>query len=239
MSNLFAIRHGQASFFAENYDQLSLIGETQSRLLGEYWARRNVLFDEVVTGPCRRHVETARLVGEAYQSAGLTWPEPVVLPGLDEYEAEAVLKQALPRLIEEHDNIRRLHEAVERAADRAEKLRTFQKMYEVVIDRWAHGELDLPQVESWATFCDRVHQALAMIASRPGGGRQVAAFTSGGPVGVCMQRALGLAYRTTLQMAWMVRNAAFSEFIFSGERFTLSRFNAFPHLDDPEHLTYR
>ena len=64
-------------------------------------------------------------------------------------------------------------------------------MYEVVIDRWAHGELDLPQVESWATFCDRVHQALAMIASRPGGGRQVAAFTSGGPVGVCMQRRPG------------------------------------------------
>ena len=54
-----------------------------------------------------------------------------------------------------------------------------------------------------------------------------------------MQRSLGLSHRTTLQLAWMVRNAAFSEFLFSGERFTLSRFNAFPHLDDPGHLTYR
>jgi broad specificity phosphatase PhoE len=239
MSTLFAIRHGQASFFAENYDQLSSIGETQSRLLGDYWAERHVLFDEVVTGPCRRHIETARLAGEAYRAAGLDWPEPIVLPGLDEYEAEAVLKQALPSLIQEHDNIRRLHEAVERAPDRAGKLRAFQKLYEVVIDRWAHGELDLPQVESWAVFCQRVHQALDDIAARPGAGRQVAAFTSGGPVGVCMQRALGLTHRTTLQMAWMVRNASFSEFVFSGERFTLSRYNAFPHLDAPEHLTYR
>ncbi|HVU90277.1 MAG TPA: histidine phosphatase family protein [Pirellulales bacterium] len=239
MSNLYAIRHGQASFFAEDYDQLSLIGETQARLLGEYWARRRVIFDEVYTGPRRRHVDTARLVGNAYREAGLPWPEPVMLPGLDEYEAEAVLKQALPQLVAEHEPIRRLHEAVERATDRAAKLRAFQKMYEVVIDRWVHGQLNLPQVESWDAFCQRMHESLDRIAANPAGGRQVAAFTSGGPVGICMQRALGLTHRTTLQMAWMVRNAAFSEFIFSGERFTLSRYNAFPHLDDPEHLTYR
>ena len=83
-----------------------------------------------------------------------------------------------------------------------------------------------------------MQQSLDYIAADPAGGRQVAVFTSGGPVGICMQR-LGLTHRTTLQMAWMVRNAAFSEFIFSGSRFTLSRYNAFPHLDDPEHLTYR
>ena len=74
MSNLYVVRNGQASFFAEDYDQLSLIGETQARLLGEFWARRNVVFDAVVTGPCRRHVETARLVGQAYEAAGLAWP---------------------------------------------------------------------------------------------------------------------------------------------------------------------
>ena len=239
MSNLYVVRHGQASFFAEDYDQLSLVGETQSRLLGEYWAHRNVRFDHVYTGPCRRHVDTARIVGEVFQTHGLAWPEPIVLAGLDEYEAEAVLKQALPRLVEEHEHIRQLHRDMERATDNAEKLRAFQKVYEVVIDRWAHGELDLPHVESWAAFCQRVHRALDQIVAGRGSGRQAVAFSSGGPVGVSMQRALGISHRTTLQLAWMVRNAAFSEFLFSGERFTLSRYNAFPHLDDPEHLTYR
>lgn len=239
MSNLYVVRHGQASFFAEDYDQLSPLGQTQSDLLGQYWARRNVVFDEVFTGPCRRHVDTAAIVGCAYERLGLRWPAPVVLPGLDEYEAEAVLKQALPRLVSEHEHIRELYAAVEQATDRAEKLRTFQKVYEVVIDMWAHGQLDLPRVESWTTFCERVHGALDQIVSAEGGGRQVVAFSSGGPVGVCMQRALELAHRTTLQLAWMVRNGAFSEFLFSGNRFTLSRFNAFPHLDDAEHLTYR
>ena len=106
-------------------------------------------------------------------------------------------------------------------------MHTFQKLYEVVIDRWAHGELDLPQVESWASFCQHVHRALDQVVAQPGTGRQVAVFTSGGPVGVCMQRALDTSHRTTLQLAWMVRNAAFSEFLYSGERFTLSRYMPF------------
>jgi broad specificity phosphatase PhoE len=239
MSNLFVVRHGQASFFAENYDQLSPTGQDQARLLGEHWSRRDVAFDQVFSGPCVRHTETARIVGQAYRDRGLDWPDPVVLAGLDEYEAEAVLKQALPDLVSKHPHIRQLYEVMNRATDQAEKLKTFQRVYEVVIDMWAHDELDLPRVESWSAFCRRMHDALAQIADSGGGGRQVVAFSSGGPVGVCVQRALGISHRHTLQLAWMVRNGAFSEFLFSGQRFTLSRFNAFPHLDAPELLTYR
>ncbi len=239
MSTLYVVRHAQASFFAENYDQLSEIGQEQARLLGEYWAQRNVVLDQLFCGPCVRHVETARIVGEVYRRRGLAWPEPVVLAGLDEYEAEAVLKQALPELVHRHPHIRQLHAAMDQATDRAERLKAFQRVYEVVIDMWAHGELDLPAVESWTVFCERVHQALTQIGESGGGGRLVAAFSSGGPVGVSMQRALGISHRHTLQLAWMVRNAAFSEFLFSGQRFTLSRFNVYPHLDAEELLTYR
>ena len=183
MSNLYVVRHGQASFFAEDYDQLSLVGETQSRLLGEYWAHRNVRFDHVYTGPCRRHVDTARIVGEVFQTHGLAWPEPIVLAGLDEYEAEAVLKQALPRLVEEHEHIRQLHRDMECATDNAEKLRAFQKVYEVVIDRWAHGELDLPHVESWAAFCQRVHRCLTRSSPVAGAAARRWRFPRGGRSG--------------------------------------------------------
>jgi len=37
----------------------------------------------------------------------------------------------------------------------------------------------------------------------------------------------------------MVRNCSYSEFLYSGERFTLSTFNSFPHLEDASMLTYR
>ena len=37
---MLLVRHGQASWFEENYDRLSSVGEAQSRLLGELWAAR-------------------------------------------------------------------------------------------------------------------------------------------------------------------------------------------------------
>ena len=44
---------------------------------------------------------------------------------------------------------------------------------------------------------------------------------------------------TTVELCWMVRNAAITEFLFTGNRFTLSAFNAVPHLPDATLLSYR
>ena len=95
MGILFLVRHAQASFLEQNYDKLSQLGEAQARLLGEYWAQRNVLFDRVCVGPRVRHKETANLVKNSYSQAGVEFPEPSVLPEFDEYQGEAVLKRSL------------------------------------------------------------------------------------------------------------------------------------------------
>jgi hypothetical protein len=54
-----------------------------------------------------------------------------------------------------------------------------------------------------------------------------------------MRRALHLSAEDMLQVTWMSRNASFSSFLASGKRFTLSAFNAHPHLDGNGLLTYR
>jgi len=64
-------------------------------------------------------------------------------------------------------------------------------------------------------------------------------FTSGGPLAVVVRRALHLSTEDTLQIAWMLRNCSFTEFLYSRDRLTLSSFNAFPHLDEDSLLTYR
>ena len=79
MSSLFLVRHGQASFLERNYDKLSAKGEEQARILGRYWAGLKISFDRVYSGPRVRQRETARIVGETYRTAGLPWPEPVVM----------------------------------------------------------------------------------------------------------------------------------------------------------------
>jgi hypothetical protein len=53
-----------------------------------------------------------------------------------------------------------------------------------------------------------------------------------------MRRALHLSAEDALQLSWMSRNASFTDFRAAGERFTLSAFNAYPHLDEDSLLTY-
>jgi broad specificity phosphatase PhoE len=239
MSNLFLVRHGQASFLEPDYDRLSAKGEAQARFLGEYWVKKPLIFDLVYSGPRRRQKETARIVGEVYREAGLPWPQPAVVPEFDEFQAEAVMARTLPKLVEQDAQVRELHLAFQDAQGTQERFKTFQRVFEVVIGRWALGELPVPDLEPWPEFCSRVQRGLARLCENGHRSHRIAVFSSGGPVGVAMQKALDLDTGATLKTAWMVANGAFTEFLFSPGRFTLHSYNAYPHLTDPNFLTYR
>lgn len=239
MSHLLIVRHGQASFLEPDYDRLSAKGIAQSRLLGEYWAMGKAAFDQVYTGPRKRQRETARIVGEVYRQAKLKWPEPAVLEEFDEFKAEAVLEHALAELVKTDEQVRKLQEDFQNAAGTEQRHKSFQRVFEVVIGRWARGELAVSGIEPWAEFCARVHRGLRQLVENGNSGRRIVIFTSGGPAGVAVQKALDLSIDATLRSAWMMRNGAFSEFLFSPNRFTLSTYNANPHLTDPEFITYR
>ena len=58
MGTLYLVRHGQASFGAADYDQLSPRGHEQCRLLGAYWRERGQRFDAVFTGTLKRHAQS-------------------------------------------------------------------------------------------------------------------------------------------------------------------------------------
>lgn len=239
MGRLVLVRHGQASFLEQNYDKLSELGETQARLLGEYWVRQKMCFDRVASGPRIRQQRTAEIVAEAHRKANLDFPAINVQPEFDEYSGDAVLQHALPSLLERDPNIRELHRAFENSRDSGERFRTFQRLFEAVIGRWAGGEIVVPGGESWSEFCARVNRGLSAFLSAGNSGERLAIFTSGGPVSLTVQKALDLSPRKTLEVSWMARNGSFSEFLFSDDRFTMSTFNSFPHLDDPSLLTYR
>jgi len=239
MSRLLLVRHGQASFLEADYDRLSSRGEEQSRVLGAYWTTRNQVFHRIATGPRERQRRTAAIVARAYADAGQPFPEIVVMPEFDEYQAEEVVKAVLATLVAEDRGVADLHHAFQAARETAEQHRTFQKMLEALMERWACGEVAAPEVETWPEFCERVNRGLTHFLSRAAKSEQAAIFTSGGPIAVAAQRALHLSARDTLRMSWMSRNCSWTEFLSSGERFTLSAFNAFPHLDDASLLTYR
>lgn len=239
MGRVFLVRHAQASFLEADYDKLSATGEAQARVLGEYWARRKVVLDRVCTGPRVRHRDTEISVRESYSKNGLKLPVPVVFDEFDEFQGDVVLERSLPRLTETNSHIRDLENAVRNANSPPQRRRNFQKLFESVVTMWVNGELIVNGVESWEAFIARVNRGLSQFLSTAGKSETCAIFTSGGPVAVAVQRALRLSPQDTLQVAWMPRNCSYSEFLFAGDRFTLSTFNSFQHLDDPALLTYR
>jgi broad specificity phosphatase PhoE len=238
MSSLTLVRHGQASFFAEEYDRLSLLGETQAALLGDYWARRGVSLDEVYTGPRARQTRTAEIVGERYRKAGLAWPEPVVLGELDEYDLGGLIEKLIPDLRAREQGFNDLVEGY-RHSPEGERTRSFQRMFEVVMRHWQTVPHAIDGVEGWRAFRARVRSGLERIRSRPGNGRRVVAFTSGGFIGTAVHLATGAPDHTALELNWRVRNGSLTDFIFSRERLTLDSFNAVPHLEDSAAWTYR
>ncbi|NER60017.1 histidine phosphatase family protein, partial [Pseudomonas sp. MAFF212428] len=58
MGSIFLIRHGQASFGADDYDVLSPTGIAQSEALGDYLARLGLRLDRCVAGTLRRQQDT-------------------------------------------------------------------------------------------------------------------------------------------------------------------------------------
>jgi broad specificity phosphatase PhoE len=239
MSSLTLVRHAQASFFAAEYDALSALGHRQSEKLGEHWAHQQRIVDEVFTGPRQRQQQTASAVAEAYRRLGRAFPEPIVLPDLDEYDLGGILQHLAPRLARQDAAFADLLANQRRGENQREQARSYQRMFEPLLLHWLAAGQDLDGLESWPAFRCRVRRGLAQMTDRPGQGRRVVAFTSGGFIGAALQIVLEAPDRTALELNWRIYNAALAEFVFSRGRITLDRFNDTSHLAEPELVTYR
>jgi broad specificity phosphatase PhoE len=239
MSVLTLVRHGQAAFFSEDYDQLTLLGERQSRLLADYWIGQELRFDEVYTGPRARQKLSAEITGAAIRDAGLSWPEPVELTDLDEFDLHGILRRVVPEFCLRNADFARLFEDFQQDAAERDKLRSFQRMFESLLVYWQDLPTGNGAFESWPDFRERVERAIRQIVEKCVPGRRVVMFTSGGFIGSVTRWALAAPNRSALELAWRIRNTSLTEFVFTKSRFTLESFNAVPHLADPALWTYR
>jgi broad specificity phosphatase PhoE len=240
MGTLIMVRHGQASFGAENYDKLSVTGIAQSVALGEYWARRRQRFDAVFSGEQERQAHTLRAVRDVVRQKGLPFPEPCVLDAFNEYDADKIMSRFLPSLLEQEPVVREGMQTISReGVGSPGGKKAFQRVFQIVMDRWLSGEGETAGVESWQGFRDRVVGGVRGILEAYPSGKTVAVFTSGGPVCAALQEALKTPDRVALDLGWIVKNGSLTEFRYSGGRFTLTGFNATPHDVDDSMITYR
>jgi broad specificity phosphatase PhoE len=238
MSQLILIRHGQAAAFTPDSDQLTALGKRQAEKLGQYLAARKLRVDEVFTGTLKRQVETEQIAGDAFRAADLAWPEATRQPGWNEYDAGAIMGRLAPLLATRDPLFGKLVEDFELNRAARDRNRYFQRMFEALMEQWVSGELAHDDVEPFATFHERVQQVRAEILGRDAS-RTVLVFTSGGPIGACVQLALQAPPAVAVHLNWRVKNGSLTEFVFSTGRLSLDSFNAVPHLDTPELISYR
>lgn len=237
MSTLVLVRHGQARAFEADSDRLTDAGEEQARRVGEHLAESGFEFDEAHAGTLVRQRRTLEIAAEAFARAGKSFPAPAFDARWNEYDAGGILGGLMPALRERDTEFAKLVGEFEQGASRPDRNRYFQRMFEVLMAAWQRGSVDADGVEPFATFHDRVRTAFEAITVR-GGRRTVVVFTSGGPIGVCVQTVLEAVPMTALRLNWRVKNASLTELVFSEGRVSLEYFNAVDYL--PKHLrTFR
>lgn len=221
MPEVYLVRHGQASLGAANYDQLSPLGFEQSRLLGEYFAERDIHFDRVITGAMARHKQTADTLLSAMNHSGAV---PEVGQGWNEFDFEGLAKAFLAQ-----------HPDQAPAPDAPKK--AFFGVLKSSLQAWAKGELPEHALsETWQAFDQRVHQALANVAtpfsSLNDKNKKVLVVSSGGAIAMALKQILNAPAETMIALNLQTANTAVSRCFFGAQGFNLHSFNHLPHLHE-------
>ncbi len=239
MSTFYLFRHGQATLGLESYDKLSDLGRLQAERLGKDLCRRGIDFDVVYTGTLRRQRETAEIVARAYENDGKPFPEAIVEPNFDELDFYQLMHEISPRMQEEDPAFEDLVVQTARAfQDEApDKYRLFGKYYMSVFYTWVEERYPGLEVMSWEAFCNNVLSTLDVMKEVEEG-RKVAAFTSGTPMGLLVQKALGLSFEKMVEVVMALYNANMTTLLVSGESLLLESLNVTTHLAEEERTRY-
>ncbi|MCW2794684.1 histidine phosphatase family protein [Nocardioides sp.] len=228
MGVLLLVRHGQASFGAEDYDVLSDLGWEQSRRLGRWLSERGVRPDVILRGDMKRHRDTVEAMKAG--SAGVSRSE--VDQGWNEFDHLGVVG-ALSR------------SGAGLPTGRDLDRREFQQAFELATQRWTGGENDADYPETYAAFRSRVAAALERASAAAGPGGTVAVISSGGPIAAVCAALVDPTGEdpATFARLWgrfntVCVNTAVTRVVVGSTGSRLLTFNEHPHLDG-DLITYR
>ncbi|MGE8360061.1 histidine phosphatase family protein [Pseudomonas sp.] len=236
MGSIYLIRHGQASFGADDYDVLSPVGVRQAEVLGSHLAQLGLQFDRCVSGELRRQQHTATAALAQFEAAGVGIPALQVDAAFNEFDADAVIRALLPDLLPEEPEA--LHVLRNAAQNRAE----FQRLFARLIGRWISGEHDKDGLQSWQGFVEQVQGGLDRLLADAGSKDSIAVFTSGGTITALLHLITGVPPANAFELNWQIVNTSLSCLKFRGSQVSLASFNSHVHLQllkAPELITYR
>lgn len=203
MGAIHLIRHGQASWGSDDYDQLSELGYQQGAWLGQSWEAAGWKPDWSVAGSMKRHAQTAVAAIDAVDG--------------DLYDVD-------PRW-NEYDHLGMTGHTA--AASRPTDAKEFQQLLDAALVKWVDGN-DAP--EMFTAFTERVLGALDAAVEQAGSGRSVAVFSSGGPIALVTSHLLAGDSSLFVTLNRVIINASVTTVIVGRGGTRLLTFNEHTHV---------
>ncbi|WP_298144434.1 histidine phosphatase family protein [uncultured Acinetobacter sp.] len=231
MTKIYLVRHGQASFGAANYDQLSERGQMQAKVLGQYFKRVIQQQPYVVAGALQRHQQTAQLAlaasfAQADIHTSTLW---------NEFDHQHVLAQYDSRLAE----LQWLQQQLKQVKQPRDYL---AQLFYPAMQRWSEGNPEHQYQETWLDFQQRVKQGLEALCHEitMHAPPVVVVFTSGGVISVAAAQVLGLSAQQTFAVNWQITNASFTTLTYVDGQLNLCSLNEHHYLleQQPDLLTW-
>ncbi|RZU31912.1 histidine phosphatase family protein [Blastococcus saxobsidens] len=213
------VRHGQASFGADDYDVLSDLGREQARSVGEELRRRGLRDPLVVSGRLRRQRDTAALLTEAAGFGPVAGPD----ARLDEYDHLDLLER-FPA------------DAGDEAAGGSGS-RQVQRLLDGALRSW----ITAGNADGWPAFSAGALAAVRDLAAGLGSGRDAVAVSSGGVIAAVVAGLLGAPADGVVALNRAAVNVGVTSLAAGGSGLSLLAFNDHAHVTgDRRHLlTYR
>ena len=231
MPSVLLVRHGQASFGADDYDLLSDLGHRQAQRVADRLAALPGVIDPVVSGEMRRQRQTAAPLLDHLELAPRTDAR------FDEYDHERIVAAAAAAEPEEVlGGAADLASHLDAAPDRA---RAFQAVLERSLARWIAGHDD-GGGESYEGFRARVRDGLAAVVAEVGRARTAVVVTSGGVIAAVVADALRLDPDGWGRLNTVIVNSSVTRLVVGQRGTTLVGVNDHAHLEhDPAWISYR
>jgi broad specificity phosphatase PhoE len=211
MPEITLVRHGQAKQNATSeadYDNLSELGRTQAKWVGEHFNKLNLSYDAIVTGTLNRQIDTQILMD---------------------------IESKMPVIRDERFNEIRLYDLADLikmqfGIDFPDSELSFKKHLNFTFKKWENGEILNPP-ETFENYKSRVSEGLHNIKDL---GEKILVVTSGGIIAMAIKHTLNLNTEALGNCLLASYNTGVTKLLYYDESFVISQMNALPHLETPD-----
>jgi broad specificity phosphatase PhoE len=224
---ILLIRHGQASYGADDYDRLSEVGHAQASAVAAELRRRGLTIERIVHGSLARQRETA-----APTIAALSLPA-VVDPRLNEYDIDEIVSRHTDSAVRTSTG----------PGGEPVSSREFQQILELGMNAWidagdgdeyhdGDGDGDGSDcAETWPAFATRCRGGLSAAATGLTSGSTAVVFTSGGVIAALCCSLLDLGPKTVIALNRVAVNGGMTKVASGRSGLSLVSFNEHGYLE--------